>query len=619
MNVGIVGSRDINVLPSGINNDSEAYLIQLENGDYVFASNYYTLSQSWFGDGKGQAIIIDGQAQKIAGKIEITEVAERKIRAEIQKMSPEQKQVYLRTLYTRGIKINAKDEIGSYEEQIARLEAIPPANAVAPARGYRGRTTLTPASRPPGNCRPINRPFASMDEFESLSGCRVSRIFTADEAVTYLTREAGISRETAFKLFNAILGNPSFTPDKLDEEFMEELGSLVASVRHNTFEHSADAFEFLAAVLRSPENEMDTFGLRRILCATLDFFRQRPEVLVVAKQLVMRFPKETKKALEALDDILRADELHNGLFTAFGDSVGAISDFSDSDINFFLYTLPDLIANEGPGILDRYHEGEELAKKCVGAYNDPVVWLNFSYAITVLGRERTLALHRATGMIYFARYSRKTLEEVSANLDPNYRPGRPPFLVYVNRATVKPARYGTSYLHTTDSDGNGSFYRIDDTFEPLFTYYRVVVIESDKDVPDLEKVKALAEGFGNIHGITIGAHGNPDGIQMGSTHSEEHHITRADMAKWETLKPYFVDSPLIIFKSCSTARTENAIAGDFSRMWSQGETYGPIIDSGSLYFILDEIGKIIDVKYNVSRRKLIAGRTENVMPPPPSL
>lgn len=77
----IKGSTSISNVPSGVDNISEIYLVKLEDDSYAIASDDDIFLETWFGDGKGEEIEIDGAKKKVAEKIEISEPAEKKLRA----------------------------------------------------------------------------------------------------------------------------------------------------------------------------------------------------------------------------------------------------------------------------------------------------------------------------------------------------------------------------------------------------------------------------------------------------------------------------------------------------------------------------------------------------------
>lgn len=241
-----------------------------------------------------------------------------------------------------------------------------------------------------------------------------------------------------------------------------------------------------------------------------------------------------------------------------------------------------------------YDKADELVRK-LNIKRDGETVVNFAYAIAVLGERKTAELHGKNGIIYFARYSPKMLEEAYANLDQKRKSDKPILVIAYNK-----------------NDWNGAFYAgVGTNMQDLTKNYKVIIYEVEGEQRFYEKLLYTNLNYGKINTIIIGGHGSSDRIQMGLP-TDEGSIDLGDKINLSMVSDIFDRKggrPKVILVSCSTGKDENAIGGLISRTWG-ADLEAPKIPANIKRFNLAMNGEIKSVTYEFSSSARFLGGKE---------
>ncbi len=308
------------------------------------------------------------------------------------------------------------------------------------------------------------------------------------------------------------------------------------------------------------------------------------------------------KALMALERLLsnpnfRLDMFTEDIATKLVNIVNFIGNISIASLHVFLYQILRSHADVFELIdksMDNYEAGKKLADSLLympanaPSYERLRAYMNFAYAITLIGEEKTRKLYENFDIEYYARYSKKTLNELYANIDASHATDKPVLLVVFNK-----------------NDHNGAFHREGQELEQLTKYYKVIVAEARSEYGFYENTKWISLKYGKIDTLIIGGHGEPDHIKLG----EDTEFGMLDLTDEEELKKLtgsFVDDPTVVLVSCSTGKDEYSIGAKLSQIWG-ATLFAPKTPSESTNYITNNDGKIEEVTYDVASSRFIAG------------
>lgn len=242
-----------------------------------------------------------------------------------------------------------------------------------------------------------------------------------------------------------------------------------------------------------------------------------------------------------------------------------------------------------------YSEGYALAKALFPPGNPSLERLiNFSYGVSVLGKEKTDNMYKVLGMEYFFRYPADLLQEVSRNSDPKQSSEKPLVLALFAK-----------------SDWNNNFYGAGGEISPLTKYYRVLIAETDSDLVFYSKINEVAGLYGKISVLAINGHGSPSGVTLGKFARKTGKLDYLDDSAVLRLQDSFVKNPIVVFNSCSTGKYNSAIGGIFSRVLG-AKVFAPTKIVYYSQYLLDNEGKIIRVCYSASTREYSNGGSKIV-------
>jgi len=176
--------------------------------------------------------------------------------------------------------------------------------------------------------------------------------------------------------------------------------------------------------------------------------------------------------------------------------------------------LNSLLANPDFTI-ETYNKMDEVVQSGLSAE----VRLNFAYAFSTIGKEKTMVLYEKCGIEYFGRYSKEMLEEAYSSLVPEYKKDRPLLAVVYNK-----------------NDWNGSFYASGLELDGLREYYKVMLFETDSEKKFSKIMKKTAEDYKPIHLLVLGGHGGSDSIQLGRSNNEKEKLDLTDKKELKKLK-----------------------------------------------------------------------------------
>ncbi|MDO8553701.1 MAG: hypothetical protein Q7S22_02750 [Candidatus Micrarchaeota archaeon] len=380
-----------------------------------------------------------------------------------------------------------------------------------------------------------------------------------------------------FSKLNQILVNERFNPEKID---------LILFVAQNGGIKSLGALKVLIVESPAFKSEMLDASFVEKLCAAVKFTKDiggrifqfvliNPNfrVEMLNESFLVELRKLAKNVLSGLDRNEAPDNY---------DKLGVV-----------------LAANENLWLIQsvnaHYSEGKKLANElshnsfnAFHAYRDPLMYMNFAYAIATIGESKTRELYAKLGIEYFMRYKPETLEIVYTNLTSSKENQKPVLLVAFNK-----------------NDHNGAFYFEGMRLKDLGKYYRLFIVEVDSEKDFYGKVSNLSSTFGKINTLVIGGHGKPDLIKLGKTKEEggkltkdEAYLNLTDEEDMQSIRRYLVSAPTVILVSCSTGENQKSIGALLSRVWD-ARLYAPSSPSLQTFYDLNREGKITGVSYNV--------------------
>ncbi len=245
-------------------------------------------------------------------------------------------------------------------------------------------------------------------------------------------------------------------------------------------------------------------------------------------------------------------------------------------------------------VIANYGKADYLVRK-LKIKRDWETIVNFAYAVSILGEQKTQELHNKNGIVYFARYSPKMLEETYANLDPKRKTDKPILVVAYNK-----------------NDWNGAFYEgVNTNMQDLTKHYKLIIYEVNGEQRFYEKLLYTRINYGKINTLIIGGHGEPGMIQMGDP-TPEQSIDLGDSVNLSMVYDVFDRKdtrPKVILVSCSTGKNEGAIGGLLSKVWG-ADLEAPKIPTNIKRFDLAADGKIEKVVYGFSseRARFVSGK-----------
>jgi hypothetical protein len=247
-----------------------------------------------------------------------------------------------------------------------------------------------------------------------------------------------------------------------------------------------------------------------------------------------------------------------------------------------------------PDYKDKWEEGRQLARAAGVAIDDREVFINFAYAKDKIGAEKTKALYKEYGIEYFARYSKKELENLYGHIGEN-ADHRPLLLVAHNKY-----------------DFNGAFYhpsRKDRIRKPLIYggHYNVIFFEAGSEYEFYELAKKFAGKYFGISAFMIGGHGNEGKIRLGPEIGEEAFLDLNDKSEMKLLENLFAEDALVILDSCSTGANEEAIGALISLLWG-ASLIAPKLPANIKIFLRSQDGAIEDARYDAEHSRFENGK-----------
>lgn len=218
--------------------------------------------------------------------------------------------------------------------------------------------------------------------------------------------------------------------------------------------------------------------------------------------------------------------------------------------------------------------------------------INFSYGVSVLGKDKTDNMYKVLGMEYFFRYPPGLLQETSKNSDPKQSSEKPLALALFAK-----------------SDWNNNFYGAGGEISPLMKYYRVLIVETDSDLVFYSKINEVAGLYGKISVLAINGHGSPGGVTLGQFTRKTGTLSYLDDSEVSRLQDSFVKNPIVVFNSCSTGKHNSAIGGVFSKLLG-AKVFAPIKIVYYSQYIVDGEGKLLKVCYSASTREYSNGSSK---------
>ena|GEM_PF-3986043 len=261
------------------------------------------------------------------------------------------------------------------------------------------------------------------------------------------------------------------------------------------------------------------------------------------------------------------------------------------------------------GFYALYLDGKRMAKK-LGAKKSSFTYLNFAYAISEIGPKMTRRMYREFGIGQFVRYAYRRnsqdnpdapslLKIVVGNIE-NHEDKRPVFLIA-----------------TGEADWNGAFRKIDYNNEEFEKSFRIMIVESRKDIELIKRISHVGTKYGKVDILILSGHGDAKGIRLGSGRNEGNKLDAGDLKKMGKLRHSFASRSQIVLYSCSTgALDKGGIGHAIARAVKGAEVFAPKHASTHHKIKFDPVSKrIITVEYNNSFVQ-IATNKYNEMPPP---
>lgn len=365
------------------------------------------------------------------------------------------------------------------------------------------------------------------------------------EAVIALTEKSNEIGCNALGLLDALVRNPNFEPKTLNGELTKDLIGVL------------DVSLFNAGYVEDGLSDEE----KELVSDLIFHFENGLESL-------LRDPKFIPKALGILERLVGGSE----------DQDNAIHNFSS------LLSNPDFTTKA-------YEKMDEVQLELFVEQK-----LNFAYAFSTIGKEKTMVLYEKCGIKYFGRYSKEMLEEAYASLVPEYKKDRPLLVVVFNQ-----------------SDDDGAFYYEREMLDDLRKYYKVMLFEACSDKEFNKIIKKTANQYKKIDTLIIGGHGDEDSIELGleALKEELNYLDLTDKNELKNLKKYFVNNPTVVLISCSTGHGKKSFGKLLSKIWN-ATVWAPDKPVGLKEFVLTEEGKIDSAIYSDdATKKFENGKTRD--------
>ncbi|MDD5593615.1 MAG: hypothetical protein PHG97_02585 [Candidatus Margulisbacteria bacterium] len=404
----------------------------------------------------------------------------------------------------------------------------------------------------------------------------------------------------------AVLANPNIKYHQLTPNIAAALGRMVDMVDAQNQDNSKAAFEIFNGVLRDASFNLGTanfnvlgLSLFRALNPNNSFVSTRQAADLTRHYIVENNAGDALPVLNDLGAMFNSPDFRPAMINPTN-----VKSWGNLSSGFF--HMSNLLQK---GLLPRdslklFDEGLAMANSIGGSDNSPEIALNYAYALGTIGKDKTIDLHRKTGMTFFARYTPDVLEEFHANLETEQTKGKSPLIVSFPM-----------------SDINGAFYAAGHELDPLSRYYGLFIFERSEDEALYNDIIGTSKKQGPLSGMIAGGHGDGDSVRMGegklkggwntrnTPEIKSHLIDISDKSRWEGMKPLFIQAPTFVFLSCSAGQSEHGIEGMFSEVWPSGKMFAPTEDTSSSSFILGWNGAIKGIKYDVPTRKMVGGKT----------
>jgi hypothetical protein len=232
-------------------------------------------------------------------------------------------------------------------------------------------------------------------------------------------------------------------------------------------------------------------------------------------------------------------------------------------------------------------------------------FLNYGYALEVLGKKKTSALEKKAGIQMFLRYPPWLLDSAYATLQSPHCTNKPLLL-----------------LVTSSVDWNGALYNSDWLPKILSEHYRILIAEAGSVGEFCYRINAISSRYGRISALVLHAHGDPEGILLDTKASSFEHgmltytlfstkeMTSHAKRRLSKLARCFTDTPTVVLNSCSTGyfhRIENPIGAMLSRVWN-ARLFAPSAPSSVSALVVDSTGLISDVEfYSAVSQEFVGG------------
>ncbi|MEM2908907.1 MAG: hypothetical protein QW590_00495 [Candidatus Bilamarchaeaceae archaeon] len=237
-----------------------------------------------------------------------------------------------------------------------------------------------------------------------------------------------------------------------------------------------------------------------------------------------------------------------------------------------------------------YEEGATLVKNIFGSDKlTPERLINFSYAVSVLGKEKTDRLYRLLGLEYFCRYPPELLFEASKNAESRENLQKPLALLVFPK-----------------TDWNRVFYHAGSELIPLTQHYSVILTETGSDEIFYDKINTIASLFGKLSLLVINGHGSPFGVSLGRTpwwasltpnKARDSTLDHLDDQALHKIRGSFVPNPIVVLNSCETGMFKTGIGGTISKMLG-AQVFAPTAPVSAPKFIFDVNGRVSQVCYS---------------------
>jgi hypothetical protein len=239
--------------------------------------------------------------------------------------------------------------------------------------------------------------------------------------------------------------------------------------------------------------------------------------------------------------------------------------------------------------LENWEEGRKLARKAGVKIEDREVFLNFAYAQDKIGEEKAIALHKAFGIEYFARYSQEELDDAYAQIRK-----------MLTGEDTRPVLFRVYNKY----DWNKAFYSSDMSKVVEKGYYQVIPIEVETEGEFFEMARRIGR-YSKVSAALFGGHGEAGNLRLGPGESEEYFLDLTDKKEFELLEQILGENPLIILEACSTGKE----LGPKVSKELGATVFAPKAPSSLLGFGFAANGRIKSVRYSKGvGAKFVSGR-----------